>query len=361
VIRRAAVLAVAIAGACAVAQAQREPWADGAEAATVLAVEDDDDGESTGGDEAADDPCRAVGAGEEEFVDRVNRRLFTTVCGTAGWFDGFFGDDRAFNEATTTYGYVNLGALWTRYEGLTPRARGRVRVDLPNLERRASAFVGRVDPDAYLSDTEELGEAGRTLRGDDTAEWLLGFGFTPLDRGSKRLTTSIGVRATWPPDPYVRVHYRWYHLFDSEWLFRWRQTVFWEGEEGAGTTAGLDLEKRLSTRTLMRATVSNTWSESTLGVAWWNELALFRQLDERLAIAVRLWSNGETEAPVDVREYGVRVLFRRRLSREWLFGEIGTGVYWPKELAEERRAASPGLWLAVEMQFGTVRWDPEET
>jgi hypothetical protein len=326
---------------------------------TPDAVDEDPEPSSTG-DEADSDPCLAVEVGEDHVVDRVNRRLYTSVCGTARWFDGFFGDDRAFNEARTTYGYVNLGLLWTEYDGLKPRGRGRVHVDLPNLEGRAKAFVGRIDPDAYLSDTEEFGEGGRTLRGDDTAEWLLGFGFTPLDRGSKRLTTSLGVRATWPPEPYVRVHYRWYALFSSEWLFRWRQTVFWEGEEGAGTTLGLDLEKRLSARTMMRAAASHTWSESTLGVEWWNELSLYQQLEERLAIAIRVWSNGETDAPVEVSEYGVRFLFRRRLSREWLFGEVGTGVYWPREFLEQRREASLGLWLAVEMQFGDVLGDPDD-
>ncbi len=111
---------------------------------------------------------------------------------------------------------------------------------------------------------------------------------------------------------------------------------------------------------MMRATASHTWSETTLGVAWWNELALFRQLDERLALAVRLWSNGETDAPVEVREYGIRFLFRRKLSREWLFGEVGTGVYWPRELPELPREPSLGLWLAVELQFGTIGWDPDE-
>jgi hypothetical protein len=363
VIRAGTVLTIALAVVAGTAHAQVTAASAPSEAATVPTPdgEDEDPGTSSTDDEADEDPCLAVEVGEDELVDRLNRRLYTSVCGTARWFDGFFGDDRAFNETRTTYGYFNLGVLWTRYEGVTPRGRGRAHVDFPNLERRASAFVGRVDPEAYLSDTEEMGEAGRVLRGDDTAEWLLGFGFTPLDRGSKRLTTSVGVRATWPPDPYVRVHYRWYYLFTSEWLFRWRQTVFWEGEEGAGTTVGLDLEKRLSTSTLMRATASHTWSESTLGVAWWNELSLFRQLDERLALAVRLWSNGETDAPVDVREYGIRFVFRRRLSREWLFGEVGTGVYWPREFPEERREPSPGLWIAVEMQFGNVRGDPEAT
>lgn len=356
--RRATFVVALVCGAVAAASvsAQQEsgpPGPDAAQATTPADPIDSDDA-----DAPQDSPCLATELEQDELIDRVNRRVYETVCGTARWFDGFFGDDRAADEARATYGYVNLGLLWTEIDGLTPRGRGRVRLDFPNLEGRANAFVGRVDPEAFLSDTEEQGEAGRTLRGDESAEWLLGFGFTPLDRGSRRLSTSVGVRATWPPDPYVKVQYRWYHLFTSEWLFRWRQTVFWEGEEGAGTTLGLDLEKRLSERTMMRATASHTWSESTLGVAWWNELSLFRQLKPRLAVAVRGWSSGETDAPVEVREYGIRVLFRRKLSREWLFGEIGTGVYWPRDEPERPREQSLGLWLGVEMQFGNIGWDP---
>ena len=57
------------------------------------------------------DPCPPPELTYSTFVDRVNRRLYHTVCGTSRWFDGFFGDNRAFDESLRTFGHVNLGVL----------------------------------------------------------------------------------------------------------------------------------------------------------------------------------------------------------------------------------------------------------
>lgn len=299
------------------------------------------------------DPCPPPELTYDTFVDRINRRLYHTVCGTSRWFDGFFGNNRAYDESLRTFGHANLGVLWTDRDGLDPRLRSRIHVDLPNIERRIHAFIGRVDRNAFLSDTEGYSDTGLSLAEEQGLDWLLGVGFTPVDRGRRRLNLSAGVKVSWPPVPYVKAQYRWHRELAEDWLFRWRQTVFWTGDERLGTTTGLDLEHRLSDKLLARLSGSGTISEVSVGVEWWSSLTLFQGLGGNDALAWRLRAHGETDSPVPLREYGARLTYRRRLHREWLFGEIGAGYFWPQDEDELERDASPEIWLAVEIHFGT--------
>jgi hypothetical protein len=297
------------------------------------------------------DPCRPKDLDQNTWIDRLNRRLFVTVCSSAEWFDGFFGSDWASDEARGTHGTVSASVRWTEYEDFSFRFRGRVRVPLPNLERRMHAFVGRVDEDEFLSDTGEMVDSSRVVGGEDDT-WMVGLGFTPIHRGNSRFTVSAGVNASLPAEPYVKGQYRWFHALPRDWLFRWRQTVFWRSEEGFGTTLGLDLEKRLSDRFLLRWSNANTLSQGTDGVEWWSSMTLYHLLSQRRAVGWTAWVSGETAAPVSLREYGLRVMLRNRLHREWLFGEVGTGIYWPRHEVADVRQASLGLWVGVALQFG---------
>lgn len=311
--------------------------------------------EPAASEDGAVDPCPPPELTYDTFIDRINRHLYHTVCGTSRWFDGFFGDDRAYDESLRTFGHVNLGVLWTDRDGFDPRLRSRIHVDLPNIERRIHGFIGRVDQGAFLSDTEEYADTGHSITDEQNFDWLLGFGYTPFDRGTRRLNLSAGVRVTWPPDPYVKAQHRWHLELSEDWLFRWRQTVFWTGEDRFGTTTGLDLEHRFSDHLLVRLSGSGTISEVSVGVEWWSSLTLFQGLGGNGALAWQLRANGETDSPVPLREYGARVTYRRRLHREWLFGEIGPGYIWPQDEDELERDASPEIWLAVEIHFGTEK------
>ncbi len=346
--RAAATLLVCICAISAARGQQPEPVVDPDRTDTAESEQ-----AATDAEEKAVDPCPPPQLTYDTFVDRVNRSLYHTVCGTSRWFDGFFGDDRAYDESLRTFGHVNLGTLWTDRDGLDPRLRSRIHVDLPNIERRFHAFVGRVDRRAFLADTEEYGDTVQPADEEQSFDWLLGIGSTPIDRGRRRLSLSAGVRISWPPDPYVRAQYRWHGELAGDWLYRWRQTVFWTGDERFGTTTGVDLEHRFSDNLLARLSGSGTISEVSIGVAWRSSLTLFQGLGANDALAWRLRAHGETDSPVPLREYGARVTYRRRLHREWLFGEVGAGYFWPRDEDELERDASPELWLAVELHFGT--------
>lgn len=306
------------------------------------------------------DPCLPPRDLDDTLIDRVDHGLYTAVCASARWFDSFFGDARAHDEASKTYGTVSLSLKWTEYDEFEPILRGRVNIDLPNAKRKFDLFVGRLDPEEYLADTDVNQGPISQSTDDDENQWMVGLGYTPLNRRTQRLNLSVGVRVDWPLDPYAKAQYRWYRQLGDNFLFRYRQTGFWYLEDGFGTTTNLDLEHRPRPDVLIRTSTSATVGESIEGVKWWAGVNAFRQLAEGRAIGARLWAKGETEAPVEIEEYALWCFFRRRLHREWFYGDIATGITWPQEDPAENREASWGIALGVQIQFGDVLFDPEE-
>ena len=51
-------------------------------------------------------------------------------------------------------------------------------------------------------------------------------------------------------------------------------------------------------------------------------------------------------------DYGLRVIYRRRIHLEWLFLELRSSITWPRETLLETREADWGAGIALEMLFG---------
>ena len=289
----------------------------------------------------------------EAWIDRFNHQVHSGVQSAARWFDGFFGDPRAMEASYQTYGSLSLRLHWTEYEGFEEELRGRGEVELPNLDRRWRAFIGRVDEEDYLAAaTDDPTISEQLRRRDDDEEILLGLGFSPLDAGRRRFHLGGGVRIDWPPEPYVRGRYRTYFEIGRQRVLRLRQTAFWRLDEGFGVSSSIDLEQRVDDQMVVRLAGRGTFSESSDGIDWWSSATLYQALSSDHALAWSVWMNGETDDPVPLEEYGVRVLSRRRVYRQWLFLETGFEISWPRQMTGEDREPSWGLIVGMEMQVG---------
>jgi hypothetical protein len=302
------------------------------------------------------DPCVSPDDLGQSWLDWLNRTTHRTVCGLSMWVDGYFGDERVYEEYSRTGGWVSIHTFYTQRDQFDARFRFNVRVNLPNLDRRLHAFVGREGREEYLTDSETLSPPGplpTTL--DEDRQLLVGLGWTPLRNDFDALTFRVGVRVEWPPAPYVKAIYRHNVFVGAASSLQWRQTVFWAREDQLGTTTNLDLERRLSDHVLIRWTNNGTISGITDGVEWRTSPTLFQTVSPRNALGYSAWLTGATGAPVQVEEYGARVVYRRRVARDWLFLDVGPTVSWPRRDLEETRETSWGAMIGIEMQFGDRR------
>ena len=299
--------------------------------------------------------CAQTREPESTVSERVRRGLAVSACASSAWLDGLFGEQVHQDEYRATHGSVSAGALWSGYDGFDPHLRFQVRLQLPNLDERVSAFVGRLGKDEYVADiAEDEFDALPTRRfgevEDESA--LVGLGYSEPVRAGDRFDASVGVRVRLPLDPYARARYEIVRAFADHYVFSARQAVFWRHSDGFGATTHATIDRTLSDRSLLRWSNVGTFSEATQGLEWYTQATLYQTLDQRTGLAWQAQIDGATDNEVDVTGYAVRLIMRRQLNFEWLILELRGGVSWPRLRLDEEREASAEIGAAIEMQFG---------
>jgi hypothetical protein len=299
------------------------------------------------------DPCLPDEL-QTSWIDWLQRKVSRSVCGSAMWFDGLFGESGLYEEMDATYGRMFLGLWWDERDGFDPKFRFRIRMVLPQLENRVNIVVGRESVDDFVTDQHDASEGlAGSFADAEQEDWMLGIGFVPTRGRRSRFSIDAGVRMTIPLDPYLRLHYRLHLFTDPEKIqVRLRQTVHWRSTEGYGFTSRADIDRSLGQRFLVRATLSGTVSEVKLGVDWYSAATLYQYLGTGSALAYLVEVYGETGREVPVENYGVLVTYRRSFLRPWVFIELSSGLYWPRRLLSEERKINPGLGIGFEMLYG---------
>jgi hypothetical protein len=301
--------------------------------------------------------CKEIKPDHDTMLERVRRTFAVTACASSAWLDGLFGDQFHYDEYRDTRGSVSLGTLWSQYDGFDPRLRARVRLRLPQWNERVSAFAGRVGEEDYISDTEGEFDAlpTRIFGGYEDESVLVGLGYSSPERTGNDFDAGVGVRIDLPLDPYVRARYEIVRTFAEHYVFRARETVFWQNSEGFGSTTRFNIDRALNDRFLLRWNNIGKWTEETLGLEWYSEVTLFQALNDRTGIAWQNHISGQSDNSVGVTRYGARAIVRRQLTPDWLYVEARLGVEWPRFRPWERRESSVEAGFAFEMQFSDLR------
>lgn len=296
--------------------------------------------------------CRTATPEEQNLLDNSRRMLEETFCGATLWFDGLFGQPDVEN-ARAVSGRVELSAIHTEADGTEPRARLRLKYDLPNLENRVNLFLGRDDRDDFVQDRQKGFAIRSAVFGVETEDrWLAGLGYSPPGRWKDRLDFRVGARVSTAPEVFVQGRLRRNVFLGDRSVWRLRETVFYENRDGFGSTTSADFDHVLRRTLLFRWGTVGTVSEATDGLDWRSATVLYQNLGSRSALAYELFLRGSTGDEVEVREYGARGIYRRPLNREWLYGELIAGYTWPRESIDEPREGSALIGLGIELLFG---------
>jgi hypothetical protein len=297
--------------------------------------------------------CREGAPVEQGPLDNSRRLLAETFCSATLWLDGLFGQPDVEN-ARAVSGRVELSTIYTEADGTEPRARLRLKYDLPNLERRVNLFLGRDDRDDFVRGRQEGFAIRSSVFGVETQDrWLAGLGYSPPGRWKERLDFRVGARLSSAPEAFVQGRLRRNVFVGDRSVWRLRETVFYENRDGFGSTSSADFDYVLRRRALLFhwGTVG-TVSEATDGADWRSATVLYQNLGSRSALAYELFLRGSTGDEVDIREYGARSVYRRPLNREWLYGELIGGYTWPRESLAEPREGSVLIGFGLELLFG---------
>lgn len=306
--------------------------------------------ESTDDQASGDEAVR-----EEAWFDRAHESLHGLVWKTARTVDGWMGPPLADDVYQLASGSVSAAVLWDEFHGFDARARFNVDVPLPRINERLHLFVGRYDPDEYVTERRDtLGVIPAPgSDGGEMDETLAGLLYRRDRKDGTSLSGSVGgsVRSG-NPDPYAKVSYEIRRPFFDDTLATVRETVFYRVSEGFGSTTRVDLEHVLNPLWHLRWTTSGTISEKSEGVRGFSTITGTRALTGRRALVVRAGVHGETAAEVPLRDFGLKVAYRTSMIRPWFVHELCTSVTWPKHRLSQSRTASLGFGVGCEVYFG---------
>ena len=292
-------------------------------------------------------------AAEKDFLDRMQGRLYSSVWRSAMGLDHMFGSTASPEVYQQTSGSLSPALLWNQVEGWSARLRFRANIPLPQLNDRFSAFVGRVNPDEFVTERDQESGAFRRQYGPiQEDQTLLGISYREPPREGGRFDAGAGVRVRWPPDPYVKGSYIYVKGDLDRTMFTFRQTVFWQSTELFGTTSRVDLERLINMRWLLHWTGSATQSQRTEGVRGYSAFDVLHPVSQHAAMAFEVGFDGETHNDVPLHDYGFKFAYRRQTVRRWLVVEYRTSLTWPKDEPTDHRRASIGVGLGFEILFG---------
>jgi hypothetical protein len=290
---------------------------------------------------------------KDPWIDRAHQGVFNAVWRTAMRMDSWFGGSRDEAAYMETTGSIAPALLYDEFDGFKPRIRFQVDVPLPHINERFHAFIGRVNREEYVTERRPgSGAFARQYGPVEDDETLLGIRYRSPEQGG-HFDADAGLRIRSPLDPFVKGSYNFYKGSSETTLVSFRETAFWQNSEKFGFTSRVDVERVLRDVYLLRWTTSGTISERSEGVKGYMSLTALRGLPNRRAVAAELFSEGEMDADVPLGNYGIKLAYRRSVSRDWLVLETRVSLTFPKEFPEQAREATWGIGIGLEMFFGT--------
>jgi len=288
------------------------------------------------------------------WLDTTRRVVYNTLWKSSRYVDSWFGHPRDDTVYQKVYGSIAPALLYTEYDGVRTQMRFNMNFPFPMANDRLHAFIGRFDPNEFITERDEpSGAIPRTYGPPTEDQTLLGIGYHQPEKQGSRFDAGAGVRLGFPMDPYVKGSYVYERGRSESGLFSVRETLFWQNSEGAGETTRLDLEKIFDSTWLARYTISGTRSQKSEGLRGYSSILLLHGMAERRAIAFEVGADGQTEASVQLHDYGFKVAYRQGILRRWLIMEVRTSLDWPRDYIYQHRSASFGIGLGFEMMIGT--------
>jgi len=291
----------------------------------------------------------------DAWVDRMRTATFKGVCKTVHWVDGLFGDEHEFDDKNFR-GKVILGYTHDEIDGFDPKLRIRIKAKLPNVSDRLNAFIGRVEEDEFISNTEtkedNLTAVGLRSNDNDEAEWLVGLGYKDPKRTSGGFDYSVGAKISSGLNPYAKIRHT--HLFKtaSSHYFKTTQTLFWRKDDGYGFSTGLNYTYLKSQKDIIEWGANVKFTEDENQWEWITSTTWHHSFSEKRGISSRAYVRGEEENPVSIPEYGITFTYRKPFLRPWLFIEPAIDLRWEKETSGESYESAIRFGIQAEVLLG---------
>jgi hypothetical protein len=303
------------------------------------------------------DPCFTLSVAGDTWLDQVHGFVQDNTCEPAVWFDTFFVKDHILLDLRpSAFIIFRNSARWTEGQTVAYVQDLHIEWKLPqwkNILKKWKLYVeSRSVADKYTTQPGQPIQPG-VDRETGVRQPIVGVRADLYTRLRSLVSIESGIKITLHPDAYIRMRYQYEKPFSEVYLIRFSEIPMWQAVEHFTNTSQFDLERKISTFTLVRWGNNVTFTEGTSGVIWNSGISLFTQLTPKSAISfdTSIWGVNHPDWIID--NYRVGSLYRRNFYRPWLFFDLAPEVTWPRdESGHTHRNSAYAFMATFEIQFG---------
>lgn len=286
---------------------------------------------------------------KEGKIDQVHQRMSRRILATANWLDSFFGDELFEAEENRSRVRVRLDSFTEDGEDTDLDVNFNLRVALPQAENRLFLVIsGDEDDDLTVDDTLKDVIGGEAEDSDLTTSLKYFFKSTVKENISMR------VAFLFRDQRFVSIlgpRYRYLMKIDP-WSVRFTQRARYQTDIGWDERTSIDFEKQFQNKYFFRTTVKGEWFEEKNGFFYAIGFSLFHPLDIIRALQYE-WSNAFLTSPDNTLDVStLKVRYRQRIWRDWLFFEVTPQVSCPRDRDFEFVS---GILFRLEAHFGQYK------
>lgn len=311
-------------------------------------------GEGAGSESAmVDRQHGAVSRRVVRVAERINAYLRNTFQGPENHesplVQHFYGDRMTRYDVEGSHIRISPRAGYSRKFGPRYNLDFSVRLRLGDISEHLTFFASGDGPERDTLDgvfgRVSRRETGREAEDGPTAGLIYFF----TDGVRRSVSLSGGLRMTPAPEPRVRLRGSLRKEFDN-WQAEVAQNVFWDARDGFGEKTQFQLAYRFNEQHRFRIATSAEWSEVSQGVDWDLFAGHFAHFTPRQSLALRVGARGHTEPDWVTDQYLVRLTYRQRFLRDWLFLEVEPGLDF---FREDRYQTAPLVEVKFDVLFGS--------
>lgn len=276
-------------------------------------------------------------------LDITHSSISSKLEKTAISIDSFFADNSAFEQTNNSYMRIALDMVYKKYDGFGFAGDLKLKVDLPHTKKRLKLLI-ETDSQRDLKDNLEALPANVVQERDF---------FISLERklsGAKRwdIRPSLGIKINTPIDLFTRMRTFRYFTLDH-WLLRASSNLAWYDSRGFGANGVLAFDREIRKGLIFRAASKLNWQEEEMFRHFSQTLTLYQRINERQNIAYQIAGFADDEMDWQSNKYYMRVRYRKRLYKKWMFGEIIPQLTFLKENGFRNESS---ITFRLEMVFG---------
>lgn len=303
------------------------------------------------------DPIQAEGSTADEDageplkmprrLEMMHRDFGDRILDLSDRLDDFFGDPRLEEQAGLTRYRVRSEIQLEEGGDLNFGVRVKGHAVLPRTRQRLGFFLESFRDDALTDFEDLLGDPSDNTDGLRGAEDVSGLRAALFSNQRGRLSLDGGLKLS--KDPKTRVRLRWQedHDLDNLWSVRLIQSLEHREESGFGERSQVRFERAVEER-MIRFGLEGIWFEAQQFEAIMTT-SYFIPIDERTVLRIKGDMTGVLGNEPARTGVGLGIGIRRRLYKDWLFGELAPRVFWPDKSVE---GSDVTLLLVTEVIFG---------